>query len=131
MKAAVNCKRLLYADDSALLASSSDVSEVEDVLSRELESVSEWLVENRLSLHLGKTEPILFGSNKRLAKRRELHITCKGNDIESRAKVTHLGVNLDLNLSGSSMITKIVSKCNNTIKILYRKAKIWKKTRCF
>ena len=71
MKAAVKCKLLLYADDSALLASSSDVSEIEDVLSRELESVSEWLVENRLSLHLGKTESILFGSYKRLAKRRE------------------------------------------------------------
>ena len=55
MKAAVKCKLLLYADDSALLASSSDVSKIEDVLSRELESVSEWLVENRLSLHLGKT----------------------------------------------------------------------------
>ena len=53
MKAAVKCKLLLYTDDSALLASSSDVSEIEDVLSRELESVSEWLVEKRLSLHLG------------------------------------------------------------------------------
>ena len=31
MKAAVKCKLLLYADDSALLASSSDVSEIEDV----------------------------------------------------------------------------------------------------
>ena len=40
MKAAVKCKLLLYTDDSALLASSSDVSEIEDVLSRELESVS-------------------------------------------------------------------------------------------
>ena len=123
MKAAVKCKLLLYADDSALLASSSDVLEIEDVLSRELESVSEWLVENRLSLHLGKTESILFGSNKRLAKRRELHITCNGNDIESGAKVTYLGVTLDQNLSGSSMITKIVSKCNNKIKFLYRNAK--------
>ena len=44
MKAAVKCKLLLYADDSALLASSSDVSEIEDVLSRELESVSELMV---------------------------------------------------------------------------------------
>ena len=79
MKAAVKCKLFLYADDSVLLASSSDVSEMEDVLSRELESVSEWLVENRLSLHLGQTESILFGSNKRLAKRRELHITFNGN----------------------------------------------------
>ena len=54
MKAAVNCKLLLYDDDSALLASSSDVSEKEDILSRGLESVSEWLVENRLSMHLVK-----------------------------------------------------------------------------
>ena len=61
MKAAVKCKLLLYADDSALLASSSDVSEIEEILKRELESVSEWLSENRLSLHLGKTESILFG----------------------------------------------------------------------
>ena len=74
-------------------------------------------------MHLGKTESILFGSNKRLAKRRELHITCNGNDIESGAKVTYLGVTLDQNLSGSSMITKIVSKCNNKIKFLYRNAK--------
>ena len=120
MKATVKCKLLLYADDSELLASSSDVSEIEDVLSRELESVSEWLIENPLSLHLGKTESILFGSNNWLAKRRELHITCNGNDIESGAKVTYLGVILDQTLSRSSMI---VSKCNNKIKFLYRNAK--------
>ena len=70
-----------------------------------------------------KYESILFGSNKRLAKRRELHITCNGNDIESGAKVTYLGVTLDQNLSGSSMITKIVRKCNNKTKFLYRNDK--------
>ena len=102
MKAAVKCKLILYADDSALLASSSDVSEIEEILKRELESVSEWLVENRLSLHLGKTESIIFGSNKRLAKCKELNITCNCIDIGSG--VTYLGVTLDQNLSGSSMI---------------------------
>ena len=83
MKAAVKCKLLLYADDSALLASNSDVSEIEEILKRELESVSEWLAENRLSLHLGKTESILFSSNNRLAKCKELNITCNGIDIGS------------------------------------------------
>ena len=62
MQAAVKCKLLLYADDSALLVSGKDVNEIQKVLSDELNSVCEWLVDNKLSIHLGKTESILFGS---------------------------------------------------------------------
>ena len=84
MRAAVSCKLLLNADDSALLfkkgcyhTSGKDVSEIEGVLSRELESLSEWLEENRLSLHLGKTQSILFGSKKRLRTSNKLHVVCR------------------------------------------------------
>ena len=68
MKAAVKCKLILYADDSALLVSGKDVVKIEQVLSRELKAVNEWLEENRLSLHLGKTQSIIFGSKKSLQK---------------------------------------------------------------
>ena len=78
MKAAVNCKLILYADDSALLVSGKDVVKIEQALSRELDAVIEWLEENRLSLHLGKTQSILFGSKKSLQKDDKLHITCNG-----------------------------------------------------
>ena len=60
MKAAVKCKLLLYADDSALLVSGKDVLEIERILSVEFGAVSEWLCENRLSLHLGKTQAFFF-----------------------------------------------------------------------
>jgi len=120
MKAAVKCKLLLYADDSALLASGPYVSEIEGVLTRELEAVSEWLAENRLSLHLGKTESILFGSKKRLSKAKKLQVTCKGNSIESGTEVTYLGISLDQTLSGSSVATSIVRKSSNKLKFLYR-----------
>ena len=123
MRAAVSCKLLLYADDSALLTSGKDVSEIEGVLSRELESLSEWLEENRLSLHLGKTQSILFGSKKRLRTSNKLHVICNGSDIEPDVEVTYLGVNLDQSLSGSSIVNKIVTKCNNKIKFLYRNAR--------
>ena len=54
------------------------------------------------------------------------------NVIKSGAKFTYFGVTLEQNLSGSNMVTKIVSKCNNKIKFLYRNAKnLDKKTRCF
>ena len=64
MNAAVKCKLILYADDSALLVSGKDVVKIEQVLSRELKAVNEWLEENRLSLHIGKTKSILFGSKR-------------------------------------------------------------------
>ena len=48
MKEAVKCKLILYADDSALLVSGKDVVKIEQVLSRELKAVNEWLEENRI-----------------------------------------------------------------------------------
>ena len=92
-------------------------------LARELDSLSEWLEENRLSLHLGKTQSILFGSKKRLRTSNKLHVVCNGNGIEPDVEVTYLGVILDQYLSGSSIVNKIVTKCNNKIKFLYRNAK--------
>ncbi len=56
MSAAVRCKLLLYADDSALLVPGCKVKDIENTLSIELESVDQWVVDNKLSMHLGKTE---------------------------------------------------------------------------
>ena len=62
------CKLLLYADDSAILYSHKNPEVISRKLSSELESCSKWLVDNKLSLHLGKTECILFGSRKKTKK---------------------------------------------------------------
>ena len=69
MKAAVKCNLILYADDSTLLLSGKYVVKIKQVLRRELKAANEWLEENRLSLHLGKTQSILFGSKKEFTKR--------------------------------------------------------------
>ena len=54
MSGAVSNKLLLYADDSAILVADKCLSNIETVLQNELESASEWLVDSKLSLHLGK-----------------------------------------------------------------------------
>ena len=120
MTTAVKCKLLLYADDSALLVSGKDVSEIEETLSLELESVCEWLTDNKLSLHLGKTESILFASKRRLQKFNTLNVVCNGNVIESKPNVTYLGVTLDQSLSGDAIASKVISKSSNKLKFLYR-----------
>ena len=74
MSATVKCKLLLYADDSVLLASGKDLAEIEATLSSELESVNDWLSDNKLLLHLGKTQSIVFGTRTNLCKCNTLNI---------------------------------------------------------
>ena len=57
----VTCPLHLYADDSALYVSGKDVSAVAKCLCSNLESSCDWLADNKLSIHLGKTRSILFG----------------------------------------------------------------------
>ena len=122
MATAVKCKLLLYADDSALLISGKDVLEIQSLLGGELESVSKWLVDNKLSLHLGKTESILFGSKKKLRKCSKLEVTCNGVKIESKSSVKYLGVDIDQSLSGEVTGGKVIKKVNSRLQFIYRKA---------
>ena len=113
MPSLVNCKLLLYADDSALIVAGKDVNKIQEQLSSELEKVREWLIENRLSLHLGKTESILFGSKKKLQSKDTIDVTC----------VKHIGITLDQSLSGDSIAENIIVKTNAKLKFLYRQAR--------
>lgn len=121
MSAVVKNKLLLYADDSAILVSARNKSDIENKLSNDLNNVSHWLVNNKLSLHLGKTESILFGSKPRIRSQPSLDITCNGSSIESKTSVKYLGVTIDQCLSFESMARAIIKKSNARLKFLYRK----------
>ena len=54
MESAVDCDLLLYADDSALLIRGKNIIDIEQKLSEELAKLNIWLIDNKLSLHLGK-----------------------------------------------------------------------------
>ena len=81
MTAVVQCKLLSYADDSALRVPGCNVKVIENTLGVELESVNQWLKDNKLSVHLGKTESILFGTKRKLAKSNTLKVMCNGSEI--------------------------------------------------
>ncbi len=122
MERAVNCKLLLYADDSALLVSGRSVEEIESRLTRELESVRGWLTDNKLSLHLGKTESILFGSPKLIRKRSVMKISCGESSSTAKSTVGYLGLKLGQTLDGQEIYDRIITKANSRLKFLYRQA---------
>ena len=110
MSVADKCKLLLYADDSVLLASGKDLVEIEATLGSELESWNDWLINNKLSLHLGKTQSIVFGTKRKLCKCNTINIVCNGDVIESKSTVTYLGVILDQSLSGDAIPSNVLLK---------------------
>ena len=59
-----DCKLLLNADDSTIMFSQKDPDQIAHKLGKVLESCSDRLVDNKLLLHLGKIECILFGSKR-------------------------------------------------------------------
>ena len=68
---------------------------MEAAISMELENVSDWLTDNKLSLHLGNPDSILFASKKRLNHRKEISICCNGTNIVLKTNATYLGVTSD------------------------------------
>ena len=120
MPISVDCDPLLYADDSALLASDKDPQVIGDKLSRMLNSNWHWMIDNKLSLHLGKTEAILFGTKRKLASIDNFSVTCNNKAINTSQSVKYLGVTLDSTLSGEFIATNIIKKASGRLKFLYR-----------
>ena len=120
MPISLNCKLLLYADDSALLVPGTDSKVIAEILSHELKSCHMWLVDNKLSLHLGKTESIIFGTKRKLTLIENFQVKCDNVAIRSVENVHYLGITLDNNLSGESILSNIIAKASSRLKFLYR-----------
>ena len=56
----------LFADDTNLTVAGVSIQEIESNMNRDLAHVNEWLLANKLSLNVVKTEFILIGSAQKL-----------------------------------------------------------------
>ena len=121
MNISLTCKLSLYADDSALLFSHRDAAVIADCLSNELSKCKVWLTDNRLSLHVGKTEALLFGTKRRL-KGVEFRVQCDGTPVDRMFHVKYLGVLLDANINGSTHAGNLMKVCAGRLAFLYRQS---------
>ena len=120
MAISLGCHLSLYADDSTLIASGDNARDLGDYLSGQLASCRRWMIDNRLSLHLGKTECILIGTRRRLSEGQDFRVTCDGCDVKKVDKVRYLGVILDQHLSGQEQALSVIKKVASRLGFLYR-----------
>ena len=122
MSISVNCKLLLYADDSILVVSDKDPDVISHRLSENLESCYNWLVDNKLSLHFGKTECMIFGSKRKLKHVKDFQLICRNHVIKGQESIKYLGLTLDQDVSGTSIVQSLIKKSSSKLKFLYRQA---------
>ncbi|KAK1894350.1 Retrovirus-related Pol polyprotein from type-1 retrotransposable element R1 4 [Dissostichus eleginoides] len=120
MSSACDCNLFLFADDSALLVSGKNKLQVEKTLSSELGRICTWLADNKLSLHLGKTESILFGSKIKVSKTDGFSVTVGDNIVTRKDEITYLGSILEANPSCDKMASSVIKKVNQRTRFLYR-----------
>ena len=108
---------LVYADASIILVSDKDPRVVSRELSKDLESCNHWLIDHQLSLHVGKTECILFGSHVKLKRASDFKIKYNEQDICPQDCINYLGVTIDQLIN---MVDSVGKKAIGRLQFLYR-----------
>ena len=110
-------KPLLYADDTTLFTNiNSDFTNDPEILNNELQSISDWLKVNKLSLNVEKTKAILFHTPQKKIQHPELFIN--GIKIEFVDRFNFLGIVIDKHLKWTHHIEAISKKISRTLGIM-------------
>ena len=108
MPNSTTCLMLQYTDDSALIYSDKDPEKISNVVRDNLESCNKWLIENKLSLHMGKAEVILFVSKRKLNKYNDFFVVLSdGQTTRAKQSVIYLGLELNQYLDGEQIVLNI------------------------
>ena len=118
----VNCshkiKSVLFADDTCLFASNSDLKLLIDIFNRELISINIWLKANKLSLNVDKSNYIIFNRKKKIPPDiSELKI--ENLNLKRSMDTNFLGINITHNLSWKLHLKILNNKLNKMRGILY------------
>ena len=109
-----NCNIQMYADDTVIYTSHSNVSNIEQTLTSEMNNVSKWLNKNRLIINLnkGKTESLLFGTAKRLCSKDPMEVYMNEKRIKVADGYKYLGVWLEPTLNMNENLRRVLKKAN-------------------
>ena len=115
----------LFADDTNLLYADKNLKSLETIINCELFKVVGWLIANKLSLNIKKTNYIIFHPYQ---KRINFNIRIKAYDsrtktffdLERKDHVKYLGVIIDQHLSWKHHINYIALKISRNIGIISR-----------
>ena len=109
-------KPRMYADDTHLTYADNDICSIETSLNQDLSNINRWLIANKLTLNMTKTEFMLIGSRQKLNSLSAFPVLEINGAQLNRVNFTKsLGVLIDENLTWSNHINAITKKISSGI----------------
>ena len=106
----------MFADDTNISTSAGSVEKLETQLNIELDKIYRWLVANRLTLNVSKTEYMIIGSRHKLGKIDKDPVIKIGSETVNRVHTSKsLGVIIDDKLKWEDQIDSISKKVSRGI----------------
>ena len=90
----LECTLFMYADDSTITCSSSNINEIENNLNTALGRIYDWCVRNKLAINANKTKSMLIGSMQKVCNT-DLNVSIAGSSVVKVNYVKCLGVIID------------------------------------
>ena len=89
---ASNFRTRLFADDTSLTLSNSNIKPLEKDVNSEVKKINDWMCLNKLSINFAKTEFLLITKQRNNV---DFNITMYNHKIERKSHVKYLGVITD------------------------------------
>ena len=108
---------ILFADDTTMYACHDNVINLTNIMSEELLKVSNWLMDNSLTLNISKTYYVIFGLRQ---VPNYIRITIGQQVLDRQEYGKFLGVYLDEKLAFKKHIDYVYSKISKTSGLLFK-----------
>ena len=116
----------MYADDTHLTYADNDICSLEASLNQDLLNISNWLIANKLTLNMTKTEFMLIGSRQKLNSLSVIpDLEINGTQLNRVNFTKSLYVLIGENLTWSNHINAISKKISSGIGSMKRKVTVF------
>ena len=113
-----SCELLLYADDTVIYYSSSNIRDLEQKLNSDLTNLCQLFNNNFLTLNVSKCKFVLFGSQRKVRSCSQLSLKINNHVLERKDSFKYLGVTIQENLSWSDHIEILSRKISQRLSLL-------------
>ena len=102
-----NFETILYADDTYLSMTDSNLINLEEKINKEIKHVEYWLQKNKLSLNYSKSNYLLINTEPHKSVKTSFTIELNGKSLERTKTVKYLGLYIDETLTWKTHITSL------------------------